>query len=82
MDGSRKKILDAFGHLVKQHRKNLGISQEELGLRANLDRSYISGLERGVRNPSLTALVNLATGLGMTVSQLLDHLEVIKNNRE
>jgi len=46
-----------------------------LGLRANLDRTYISGVERGVRNPSLTALVSLASGLNITVSDLLNNLE-------
>lgn len=75
MNASRKKILCALGYLVKQQRTALGISQEELGLRANLDRTYISGVERGVRNPSLSALVNLASGLGITVSHLLDGLE-------
>ena len=82
MHESRKKILRALGHLVKQHRTKLGISQEELGLRAKLDRTYISGLERGVRNPSLTALVSLASGLGITVSNLLDNLEAQANNQE
>ncbi|KAB8315567.1 helix-turn-helix transcriptional regulator [Tolypothrix campylonemoides VB511288] len=76
MNESKKKVLLSLGHLVKQRRIALGISQEELGLRANLDRTYISGVERGVRNPSLTALVSIASGLGITVSNLLDHLEI------
>ncbi|MFB2936098.1 helix-turn-helix domain-containing protein [Aerosakkonemataceae cyanobacterium BLCC-F154] len=76
MNESRKKILRALGQLVKQRRTALGISQEELGLRANLDRTYISGVERGVRNPSVTALVSLAIGLGITVSELLENLEI------
>ena len=76
MNESRKKILRALGQLVKQRRTALGISQEELGLRANLDRTYISGVERGVRNPSVTALVSLASGLGITVSDLLENLEI------
>lgn len=80
MDKSRRKILCAFGNLVKQYRTNLGISQEELGFRANLDRTYISGIERGVRNPSLTALVSLAGGLGINVSELLTNLEAQAKN--
>lgn len=76
MNESREKILRALGQLVKQRRTALGISQEELGLRANLDRTYISGVERGVRNPSVTALVSLASGLGITVSDLLENLEI------
>ncbi|MBD2137025.1 helix-turn-helix transcriptional regulator [Anabaena sp. FACHB-1237] len=76
MDKSKQKILNALGYLVRQHRTELGISQEELGLRANLDRTYISGIERGVRNPSLTALVSLADGLGISVSVMLQNLEI------
>jgi transcriptional regulator with XRE-family HTH domain len=47
-----------------------------------LDRTYISGLERGVRNPSLTALVSLASGLGISVSNLLENLEIEMDNVE
>ncbi len=82
MDKSKSKILTSFGHLIKQRRMKLGISQEELGFRSNLDRTYISGLERGVRNPSLTALVSLAAGMGISVSELLDNLELEANNIE
>lgn len=67
---------------MRQRRTELGISQEELGLRANLDRTYISGVERGVRNPSLTALVSLASGLGINVSKLLENLEIEAENIE
>ena len=60
----------------------LGISQEELWFRSNLDRTYISGLERGVRNLSITALVSLAAGMGISVFELLDNLEAEANNIE
>jgi transcriptional regulator with XRE-family HTH domain len=76
MEKSKTETLNALGLLIRQHRTALGISQEELGLRCNLDRTYISGLERGVRNPSLTALVTLAHGLNTTVSKLLENLEI------
>ena len=80
MNESKVKILLALGQLVKQRLTALGISQEELGLRANLDRTYISGIERGVRNPSITALVSLARGLGITVANLLENLEIEADN--
>ena len=80
MNESRVKILLALGQLVKQRRTALGISQEELGLRANLDRTYISGIERGVRNPSITAIVSLASGLGITIANLLENLEIEADN--
>lgn len=82
MDKSKSQIMTALGRLIKQHRMKLGISQEELGFRSKLDRTYISGLERGVRNPSLTALVSLASGMGISVSELLDNLEAEANNIE
>ena len=82
MNGAKKKILAALGQLVKQRRVALRISQEELGLRANLDRTYISGVERGIRNPSLTALTSLASGLGITVANLLNNLELEANKIE
>ena len=75
MDRNKTTVLKALGFLVRQHRENLGISQEELGTRSNLDRTYISGIERGVRNPSLTALVNLADGMKINLSSLLEGLE-------
>ncbi|MEG3941481.1 MULTISPECIES: helix-turn-helix domain-containing protein [unclassified Microcoleus] len=82
MSRSKRKILRALGDLVRQRRTVLGISQEELGMRANLDRTYISGVERGVRNPSITAIVSLASGLGTTVSNLLEKLEIEAENIE
>lgn len=76
MEQSKAAILKVLGALIRQQRVAVGLSQEELGLRCNLDRTYISGLERGVRNPSLTALVTLSDGLGISVSKLLENLEI------
>ena len=74
----RQIVLKNFGALIVQRRKTLGISQEELAFRSDLDRTYVSGLERGVRNPSLTAIVKVATGLGITTDKLLKGLETEK----
>jgi transcriptional regulator with XRE-family HTH domain len=82
MSESRNEMLKAFGQLVRQRRQALGISQEELGYRAGLDRTYVSGLERGVRNPSLTALVSLAHGFGISVSDLASRLEQEMENAD
>jgi transcriptional regulator with XRE-family HTH domain len=46
------------------------MSQEELAARAGLDRTYVSGIERGVRNLSLANVEAVAKGLGMTLEQL------------
>lgn len=80
---NRHSILTKFGQLIVQQRRALDISQEELAHRADLDRTYVSGLERGIRNPSLTAVVKVAQGLGITADKLLNGLEdAIKPRRQ
>jgi len=53
-----------FGAAVRQHRTLMRLSQEELAERAGLDRTYVSGIERGRRNPSLRILQKVADALG------------------
>ncbi|QSR27259.1 transcriptional regulator [Nocardioides aromaticivorans] len=53
----------AFGERVRELRKPLGLSQEELGHRAGLDRTYIGGVERGERNISLDNIWKIAEAL-------------------
>ena len=79
---TKKSVLRALGHLIKNKRKARKLSQEQLSFLANLDRTYISGVERGIRNPSLTALVSLARGLNITVSELLEDLEMQADDLE
>lgn len=56
---------------VKAARRNLLLSQEALALEAEIDRTYISGIERGLRNPSLDLIVKLAVNLKTTPAALL-----------
>jgi transcriptional regulator with XRE-family HTH domain len=53
----REKILKKFGNNARDLRKSKSLSQENLAEKAGLDPTYISGIERGVRNPSLLAIV-------------------------
>ena len=62
------KIL--LGMVIKTQRTSLGISQEELAHRADLHRTYVSDLERGVRNPSMDSIEKLARALEFSVSDL------------
>jgi transcriptional regulator with XRE-family HTH domain len=62
------KILAAN---VKAARKALDLSQEALALETEIDRTYISGIERGKRNPSLTLIAKLAKRLRTTPGKLL-----------
>jgi transcriptional regulator with XRE-family HTH domain len=68
----------AFGQAIREFRARDGISQEELGHRAGLDRTYMGGIERGERNPSLTNILKIASALGVTGSVLLMHAERIR----
>lgn len=53
-----------FGAAVRRHRELLRLSQEELAARAGIDRTYISGVERSVRNPTLEVMQRIARALG------------------
>lgn len=55
----------AFGEVLRRARKRAGISQEKLALDAGLDRTFVSALERGVRQPSLTTLFVLSSTLNI-----------------
>jgi transcriptional regulator with XRE-family HTH domain len=56
---------------IKKPRTARGISQEELAERAGVHRTYISGVERGVRNPTLTVLDKIANRLGAPLTELV-----------
>jgi transcriptional regulator with XRE-family HTH domain len=62
-----------FGNAVRVARTRAGITQEELAERAGLDRSYIGGVERGDRNPTLIAIEKIAGGLGITLADLFSY---------
>lgn len=64
-------LLLAFGQTVKKIRLENNLSQEELGERADLDRTYVSGIERGKRNVSLVNIARLAKALGVSISALV-----------
>ena len=65
----------AFGRALRELRTERGISQERLAEIADLDRTYVSGIERGERNPSLTNIVKLADAVGVKVSDLAARAE-------
>ena len=64
-----------FGQTIRWLRGELGISQEELGSRSDLDRTYVGGIERGERNPTLLSMLKLARGLGLPASVVLERFE-------
>ena len=62
--------LKEFGQRLRLIRSNNNLSQEQLAHIADLDRTYISGVERGVRNISLINIVRLANALNTPPSEL------------
>jgi len=68
------KSLKNFGRRVMTLRKERGLSQEDLALKAGLDRSYLGGVERGERNISLINIIKIACALHVEPSELLGGL--------
>jgi transcriptional regulator with XRE-family HTH domain len=66
----------AFGRAVRAAREKRGMSQLALARHAALSRSYLWGLERGDRNPTLGTIAELATVLGMLPSELVREAEI------
>ena len=64
-------VKKEFGKNLAQIRKAKGMSQERLALESGLARSYLSGVERGVRNISLLNICLLANTLGIAPSEFL-----------
>lgn len=67
-----------FGLHIKKLRQEHGLSQEQLGLIAELDRTYISGIERGVRNVSLVNIFRIAKALDISIATLFADLKGAK----
>ncbi|QZP09855.1 helix-turn-helix domain-containing protein [Caenibius sp. WL] len=63
--------LDIFARRLREARRETGLTQARLAELAGLDRTYISHLERGVANPSLAKMVQLARIVGKSVADLL-----------
>jgi transcriptional regulator with XRE-family HTH domain len=77
----RKKypILIQLGRNIVSVRKSRKLSQEDLALEANIDRTYIGGIERGERNVAVINLCKIAKTLQVKPSNLLKGLELIKD---
>lgn len=63
-------VLKELGDRIREKRKALDWTQEELAAKADIDRSYIGGVERGERNLTFTMLCQISRALGCHVSAL------------
>lgn len=69
--GMRKEELIKLGQIVRNKRIQRNLTQTELSTRSKVDRNYIGMLERGERNPSYLSLLKIASGLEMSINELL-----------
>ena len=68
----KDKLAKDFGNKIREIRKQQGVSQEGLADLADLDRTYIGGIERGIRNPSLRNIGKIAKALKVKPKELFD----------
>lgn len=68
-------IEQAFGIVIKKYRLERSMSQEELALEAGLDRTYISLLERGKRNPTIKTLFAISRVLQIKPHKIIIDIE-------
>jgi transcriptional regulator with XRE-family HTH domain len=66
----RNGILTALGLNLRRQREAKELTQEKLAERAGLDPTYISGIERGLRNPGIKNVARLAKAQGLTTAEL------------
>ena len=75
MDRSNEHLVAAFAHVLREARQSAGLTQEDLAERAEVSVRFISMLETGRRQPSLSALAALAEGLRSPMSALVSAVE-------
>ena len=66
--------LEALGEQIRGVRKSKGLSQEQLAFQADVDRSYMGGIERGTRNVSFLSLVKIADCLGCDIATFTQNI--------
>lgn len=71
MTSSIDTLPKKFGTRVRAERSRQGMSQEQLALKCGLDRTYISGIERGRRNPSLKNIAKIAHSLKLSLPEIV-----------
>lgn len=64
-----------FGNVLRRRRAALNVSQEELAFRAGVDRTFVSRLERGIRQPTITTLIGLGLALEISAAELVRETE-------
>lgn len=71
MELNRPQLSAAFGNVLKELRAKADISQEQLALQSGLDRTHVSKMERGLRQPTLASIVQLSDTLNIRPDRLV-----------
>jgi transcriptional regulator with XRE-family HTH domain len=77
-----KMIVSIFGTVLRELREKNKLSQEKLAEYCDLDRTYISLLERGLRQPTITTLFKLSTALNIKPSAFVEIVELRLGHKE
>ncbi len=70
-------LLQAFAVVLREIRNELGLSQEQLALRASVDRTFVGKLESGKHQPSLAVVFKLAQSAGITPADLVTRVQQV-----
>ncbi|MDY7220679.1 helix-turn-helix domain-containing protein [Halalkalibacterium halodurans] len=73
-------LENTIAEVLRHHRKQKGLSQEQLALLSGLDRSYISLIERGKRQPTLNTIFQISKALEVSPSKLVQEIEQRNEN--
>lgn len=74
-NSNKKEIGVIFGIVLQKYRFKLDISQEELAFRAEVDRTFVSRIERGIRQPTISTIIGLSKALEISASELIRETE-------
>ncbi|HTQ98762.1 MAG TPA: helix-turn-helix transcriptional regulator [Candidatus Acidoferrum sp.] len=69
------EISAVFGEVLRLYRVERDISQEELAFLAGVDRTFVSRLERGIRQPTITTLIGIGLALGVSAADMVKEAE-------
>lgn len=75
MERTNDRLVAAFAAVLRERRERAGLTQEDLAERANVSARFVSFLENGRRQPSLSALDALSFGLGVSMTEVVAELE-------
>ena len=69
------KAIEEFGLVIKRKRQKKNLSQDELAAKANMDRAYLSLIESGKKQPTLSTIFNICDSLEIKVSMIMAEVE-------